>query len=300
MSVPPRRGRPHAPQEVSSGGPGRFLADHRAGIVACAVVAAAAFGIWSVWSRVSDAIRGQADSILIPEAVEVRGIAPWVRSDVGAEALRNASLDAGLPLDDPELARRLARAFSMHPWVRLVRSVSLRHPAAAIVEVECRQPVAMVGVRGGLLAIDADAVVLPSADFTAESAAAYPRIGGVESSPQGPEGSPWGDPIVEEAAALAVAVGPEWKSLGLVECRPVGKPGAQRWELVGPGPRVIVFGAAPGREPPGEPRAAAKIARLKALAAGSDGGSSTERLDLVATEAVGAGADPVPPAIPLP
>jgi hypothetical protein len=92
---------------------------------------------------------------------------------------------------------------------------------------------ALVGVKGGLLAIDAEGVVLPSADFTAESASLYPRIAGVESSPQGPEGSARGDPVVEKAAALVLAVGPEWKQIGLTECRPTRRPGVRRWELVG-------------------------------------------------------------------
>jgi hypothetical protein len=155
----------------------------------------------------------------------------------------------------------------MHPWVAQVRSVKLRHPAAAIVEVICREPVAMVAVKGGLLAVDAEAVVLPSADFSSEAAARYPRISGVGSSPQGPEGTPWGDPAVEEGAALAVTIGPDWEPLGLTECRPVVGVGPRKWELNGPPTRSILFGAAPGREPPGEPPAAVKIARLRRLAA---------------------------------
>ena len=267
MGAPPRRGRPLPIEEPLSSGLGAFLAEHRAGLGAVAVAAAAALAGWMIWSQVSGSVQIHPDLVLTPDAVELRGVAPWVRCDLKTEALRNASLDGGLPLDDPELSRRLARAFEMHPWVRLVVDVSPRHPAAATVEIQCREPVAMVGVQGGLLAIDADGVVLPSADFTAESAALYPRISGVESSPQGPEGSAWGDPVVEEAAALAVAVGPEWKPLGLTECRPVGRHGLRRWELVGPPPRTILFGSAPGREAPGEPSAAAKIVRLKKLAA---------------------------------
>ncbi|MFM7290213.1 MAG: hypothetical protein ACKO6B_03150 [Planctomycetia bacterium] len=275
MGAPPRRGRPAVAEESDDGGLARFLSEHRAGLGALVVIVAAACAGWAAWSRVSDPARSHPDMLLPPDAVELRGVAPWVRSDLKTEALRNASLDGGLPLDDPELSRRLARAFEMHPWVRLVVGVALRHPAAATVEVECREPVAMVGVKGGLLAIDADGVVLPSADFTPESAALYPRLAGIDSSPQGPEGTPWGDPLVEEGAAVAAAVGPEWKTLGFTECRPVGKHGQSRWELVGPPPRVILFGSAPGREPEGEPSAAAKIARLQTLA-----GDSTESLDL--------------------
>lgn len=301
MGAPPRRGRPFPVEEPESGGLSAFLAEHRAGLGAVAVLAAAAFAGWSLWSRMSEPVRTHPDTILMPDAVELRGVAPWVRSDLKAEALRNASLDGGLPLDDPELSRRLARAFEMHPWVRLVVDVSLRHPAAATVDVECREPVAMVGVKGGLLAIDADGVVLPSGDFTAESAAVYPRIAGIDSSPQGPEGTPWGDPLVEEGAAVAVAVGPEWKSLGFTECRPVGKHGLRRWELVGPPPRTIVFGSAPGREQAGEPLAAAKIARLRALAA-EPAADDAERIDLTQKDgdAPDAAASPAIPSIPSP
>lgn len=156
----------------------------------------------------------------------------------------------------------------------------------------------MVGVKGGLLAVDAEGVVLPSGDFSAESAARYPRISGVGSSPQGPEGSPWGDPVVEEGAVLAVAIGPEWEPLGLTECRPVVGVGPRKWELNGPQSRSILFGAAPGREPPGEPAAAAKIARLRRLAAKP---AVDERIDLTADIAGQESEEPAtasPPAIP--
>jgi len=257
------------------------------------VAAAAALAGWAAWSRLAEPVRSHSEQVLLPEAVEVVGVAPWVRCDVRAEALRNASLDAGLPLDDPELPRRLARAFDMHPWVRQVVAVNLRHPAAARVEIACREPVAMVGVKGGLLAVDGEGVVLPSADFTAESAAAYPRISGVESSPQGPEGFPWGDPLVEEGAALAAAIGPEWTPLGLVECRPVGLRDRRGWELAGPEDRIIHFGSAPGREQADEPTAAAKIARLRAIAAAPAAGG---RIDLTQREQGG----DAPRSIPAP
>ena len=300
MGAPPRRGRPVSVEEPESGGLSAFLTEHRAGLGAVAVVAAAALAGWAIWSRVSESTRMHHDVVLMPEAVELRGVAPWVRCDLKTEALRNASLDGGLPLDDPELARRLARAFEMHPWVKLVVDVSLRHPAAATVEVLCREPVAMVGVKGGLLAVDAEGVVLPSADFTAESASLYPRIAGVESSPQGPEGSAWGDPSVEEGAALTLAVGPEWKPLGLTECRPVGKYGLRRWELVGPPPLTILFGSAPGREQPGEPSAAAKIARLRALEADPSAADAEGSLDLTLETEDAIGGGTVIPSIPSP
>jgi len=306
MGAPPRRGRPLPIEVPNEGGIAPFFAEHRAGIGSVAILVAAAVAGWSLWSRVADSARNHPDAVLTQEAVTLRGLAPWVRCDLKAEALRNASLDGGLPLDDPELPRRLARAFDMHPWVKQVVDVSLVHPAAATVEILCREPVAMVGVKGGLLAVDADGVVLASADFTADSAALYPRISGVDSSPQGPEGSPWGDGIVEEGAALAMAIGPEWKPLGLTECRPQGKFGLRRWERVGSPLGTILFGSAPGRETPGEPSAAAKIARLRSLKADPDEPAATDGgIDLTVAAEEAERAQPRPVAqprqsIPLP
>ena len=244
-----------------------FFAGRQAGWGAIAVAAAAVAGGLMIWSRVSDDVRSDQGYVLEPAAIELNGVAPWVRTDLKGEALRNASLDGRLPLDDPELPRRLARGFDMHPWVRRVVRVDLDHPARAVVEVVCREPVAMVSVTGGLLAVDAEGVVLPSADFTAEDAARYPRIVGVATSPQGPEGSPWGDPVVEEAAALAVAIGPEWSDLNLVECRATDEQGRRVWVLADDAGGTIRFGSAPGCEVAGEPSAAAKVARLQSLGA---------------------------------
>ena len=289
MNQPPRR-RPGADAPAARRPIAAWFSAHRAGGLAIAVLAAAVVAGWAIWSRFGEDARGQRDAVLLPDAVQVRGVADWVKGDVRAEALRNASLDRGLPLDDPELQRRLARAFDMHPWVRRVVAVELLHPAAAVVEVECREPVAMVAWQDGLLAVDAEGVVLPGADFTPEAAAVYPRVAGIESSPQGSEGFPWGDTAVEEAAALAAALGPDWAALGLVDMRPVRERNARLWELAASDGSRILFGSAPGRELAGEPTAAAKLARLKELgASGGDG-----RLDLT----VDAGREPAPRTIP--
>jgi hypothetical protein len=275
MSAPQRR-RDQPPPQPPPHALAAFLDEHRAGLGTLVVLAAAVGLGWAAWSRLGDRVRGAADLVLVPEAVVLEGVAPWIRGDLKMEALRDASLADGLPLDDPELVRRLARAFDMHPWVREVLGVEVRHPAAAVIRVRCREPVAMVAVPGGLLAVDADGVVLPSEDFSAESAATYPKVSGIASGPRGAVGFPWGDPLVEQAAALAAALGPDWSRLGLVECRPV--PGRQptAWELVSDAGRTILFGSAPGQEQAGEPTAAAKIGRLRRAA--PDGG----RLDLTA------------------
>jgi hypothetical protein len=288
MNPPPFRRRPAPETESPRAGLAAIAGEHRAGLAAVLVLAVAIGAGWALWSRFADATRIHPDVVLLPDAVRLRGVADWVKGDVKTEALRGASLDQGLPLDDPELQRRLARAFDMHPWVRRVVAVELLHPAAAVVEIECREPVAMVAWQDGLLAVDAEGFVLPSADFTAADAARYPRVTGVASSPQGVEGAPWGDAAVAEAAAVAAALGPDWEALRLVELRPVRERDARLWELVGGEGQRILFGAAPGREAAGEPPAAAKIARLKAAGAGGMAG----RLDLTVEP------PQAPPAIP--
>jgi hypothetical protein len=283
MTAPPRR-KPSlpepAPEERSIGS---ILHARRAGVGAIAVLLAVGLIGALVWSRFAPQVGSADDAVLHPDRIELRGKAPWVRADIRAEALRNSSLDHGLPLTDPELPNRLARAFDMHPWVRRVVRVELRHPAAATVEVQCREPAAMVSVAGGLLAVDAEGVVLPSADFTPEAAASYPRLAGIESSPQGPEGAVWGDPAVEEGAALAHVIQPEWRALGLSECRAgmvdAGDVERRVWEFVGGDGTLYVFGAAPGREEGGEATAAVKVARLKALV-GKPSASATAKIDL--------------------
>jgi hypothetical protein len=266
-ALPPRR-RPFAadpPPASPRSGLAAFMADHRSGLAAIAVAVAATAAGWLLWREFGERARTHRGAILTPADVELVGCADWVTSDLRAEALRGASLDGGLPLDDPELARRLARAFDIHPWVREVVRVTLRHPAGAVVEIRCREPVAMVAVPGGLLAVDAESVVLPSDDFSADIAAEYPRLTGIDSSPQGPEGSRWGDVVVEEGAAVASVIGPDWKALGLVECKPVIAAGVRRWDLIGPDAKIIRFGSAPGHESAGEPSAALKAAALRAL-----------------------------------
>jgi hypothetical protein len=242
------------------------LVEHRAGIGAIAVVVAAAAIGWWGWARYAEQVQRSGGNILLPEKVDVIGVGPWISIDLKSEALRDASLDNGVPLDDPELARRLARAFDIHPWVREVVRVKLDHPAAATVEVVCREPVAMVAVPGGLLPVDAEGILLPSDDFSPESAARYPKVTGIRSSPRGATGFTWGDPLVEEAAAVASVIGPEWERLKLVECRPQATADSgHAWELIGEDGLVVRFGSAPGHERADEPTAAVKVAKLREL-----------------------------------
>ena len=239
----------------------------RALLSAGVIVFGAIFAGRVAWEQYREGFVRNEDSLLTADRIEVIGIPPWITTDLKWQALRNASLDMPLPLDAPDLERQLARAFDMHPWVSQVEQVETSHPAAAVIRVICREPVAMVRVEGGLLAVDRETILLPSDDFTAESAATYPVVGGVSTSPRGPVGSPWGDPAVSEAVSLITTLAPEADTFGLVECRRVSKENAAGywWELVGSDHLVVLFGSAPGKANPGEPSAAEKIARLGEL-----------------------------------
>lgn len=270
------RRQPEAATEPA-GGVGSFVVERRSGLGVLAVAIAAIVAGWFAWQRFGPDVRQQPDFLLRPENVIVTGQPDWVNVDIAAEALRDASLDASLPLDDPELARRLARAFDVHPWVRSVDRVEVKSPAAAFVTITCREPVAMVRVPGGLLPVDGEGVVLPSDGFTPEEAASYPVVAGVSSLPQGPAGSAWGDPVVEQAVAVVAVTLPEWQPLDLVECRLVTAGQHGSWELVNASGMAIAFGSAPGQERRDEQGMAEKIAALKQLATA---GPVSEPVDL--------------------
>ena len=270
------RRQPEAAAEPA-GGVGSFVVERRSGLGVLAVAIAAIVAGGFAWQRFGPDVRQQPEFLLRPENVILTGQPDWVNVDIAAEALRDASLDASLPLDDPELARRLARAFDVHPWVRSVDRVEVKSPAAAFVTITCREPVAMVRVPGGLLPVDGEGVVLPSDGFTPEEAASYPVVAGVSSLPQGPAGSAWGDPVVEQAVAVVAVTFPEWTPLDLVECRLVKAGQHGSWELVNASGMAIAFGSAPGQERRDEQGMAEKIAALKQLATA---GPISEPVDL--------------------
>ena len=101
----------------------------------------------------------------------------WIHADVKAEVLRSAAVGR-LDLRDRHLVVHVASAFALHPWVAKVVRVEKRFPAQVTVELEYRRPVAAVEVadRGeaGLVFIDQESVLLPSADFAPPRATSRP------------------------------------------------------------------------------------------------------------------------------
>ena len=91
---------------------------------------------------------------------------------------------------------QVAQAFALHPWVKRVVRVEKRFPAQVTVELEYRRPVMVVKIEApdeqGLLFLDEESVLLPSADFAPSQARNYLRIGAAGETPTSVYGTPWG------------------------------------------------------------------------------------------------------------
>ena len=256
---------------------GATLASGAAGLVGATVILAglivAAFLGWTLWVRpVLDVTRHQ----LLPENVRIPPAPPWIRSDIKAEVFRDGSLADASALET-DLTPRIAHAFEMHPWVATVTRVSKQAPANVVVDLAYRQPIAWVEVPEGMfgqqgqaaLPIDSQTVLLPQADFTPDDLGLFIRINIENLSMCGPTGTPWGDPRVAGAAAIATALGEQWRELGLSEIKALADysrpnaPATTRYELFTPGEKRLIWGSAPGCEPPGESPPATKVRLLR-------------------------------------
>lgn len=234
-------------------------------------------------------LRDRPEYRLTAELIDVTQPPAWVPKEWVTQAWTRADLPDSLSALDSETPRRLFDALADHPWVAEVARVELRGTGRARVTVRYRQPVALIEVKGGVFPVDAEAVLLPSEDFTLEAVSDYPLIQGVWSLPKGPAGTPWGDAIVRDAVALAGALGPHWKPLGLksIVCpRPTAdrQPAASPvFMLLSTGGSQILWGRAPNTSHAGELTLDQKLGRLKKYVAdfgGFEKPSGPYRIDI--------------------
>jgi len=192
----------------------------------------------------------------------------WVPGQIVTEVMRNGDFPERLRLLHPELTRELSEAFERNPWIESVTSVRKSFPARVDIELVYRRPIAMVILDSGDFAVDGDGVLLPLPRLALEESDRYPRIEGAATSPQGLNGQPWGDRIVEDAARLAAALAPHWKKLQIdaILC-PKTSPRANSLDdgvytlRTADGSR-IVWGHPPGSDHPGDLSTDKKIGRL--------------------------------------
>lgn len=238
-----------------------------------AVLTLAAFGIsWGVaWYVVRDRVQQSHEYLLTADRVDLTPLPPWIHSDIKTEVLGSASLDGPLSILDPNLTQRLHDAFPLHPWVQRVVRVTKQYPARVKVELQYRRPVCMVEVPGGLFAVDAESVLLPSGDFSPNEASRYPRLSQVPTIPLGQVGTHWGDPRVAGGSRLAALLLETWNHLRLARIVPSPQPLDEAgevfsYELQTLQGTKIIWGRPPGADPAGEPAPESKLARLQQLA----------------------------------
>lgn len=203
--------------------------------------------------------------------IEITPPPRWVPTDLAEQVAKRAGLPDELSLLDKDITRRVAEAFERHPWVKGRVRVSTSVPARMRVELEYREPVAMVRVASaaGLFPIDAEATLLPSADFAPAEIPKYPLIENVKTPPRGAEGTVWKEDSVIAAARLAVLLKPYWQQWELQSIRaPENSDNQLSWEdlslqLATRGGSRVIWGRAPGAKHPGELPADKKIDRIK-------------------------------------
>ncbi len=247
----------------------------RWGAVALLAVAAVAGSSYALWHTVRTHVLASAEYRLSVEHVTLTPAPPWIRGDLRNEVLADLAFDGSVSILDDDLVERIAQAFALHPWVARVEHVRKFYPARVEVEVVYRQPVLLVETPANWLPVDAEAVLLPSVDFSPRDLDRYPRLTGARTAPLGAAGTAWGDPLVADAARIAELLDEPWQELHLAELRPfqvpVGVPHStdlhDTFELLTAGQTRIIWGHAPGGTALGEPSAKEKLARLRAIVA---------------------------------
>jgi len=230
------------------------------------VLVVALGGLVPTWRRWGAPAMQSAEYVVTPDKIEITPPPTWVHSDVKQEVVRTAALTR-LDLRDAKLVEQVASAFALHPWVRKVARVEKRYPARLRVELAYRRPVAVVevtaGGQAGLLFIDEESVLLPSADFAPSQAKQYLRISASGETPAGAYGTAWGSQRIAGAARVAAAWGQRWQPLGLYRIAVVETAaGGLEYQLRTPRDNCIVWGAAPGSESAREPSPEQKVAAL--------------------------------------
>lgn len=218
-------------------------------------------------------LRNDRQYLLVTSQIEITPPPHWVPHDLAEQATRRAGLPDELSLLDKDVTRRVAAAFEQHPWVKGQVRVSTSVPARMRVDLEYREPVAMVRViqagKIGLFPIDADGTLLPSADFAPAEIAKYPVIENISLPPSSAAGTVWKDVGVLGAARLAVELKPFWEQFGFQSIlAPANLDRKLAWDdlnlrLSTRGGSRVIWGRPPGAKHPGELPADKKIERIK-------------------------------------
>jgi hypothetical protein len=242
-------------------------------------------GWYLTWRSVQKKMLQSAEYRVGPQQIEITPLPPWIQSNIVEDVLRDPTLDGPLGILDKDLAERIAKAFSRHPWVAKVVKVEKKHPARVCVELVYRKPVCMVDVSGEFLPVSAEGILLPREDFTATEAARYPRLVGVERLPAVSPGNLWGgDAKVIGGAEIAAVLAPVWERMKLQRIEPLASDPAAGAVGLDAGRQIqepffcvytfggtrILWGHAPGAKMRDELSPVEKLGRLQRYMADND------------------------------
>ncbi len=232
-------------------------------------------GGYIAWHRWGVANVGPNFQSVDPALIQVSDPPPHVRSNITQRVYRDTAMQ-GLSLMDRQAAAKIASAFSLHPWVRNVTSVRKLPGGGVDVRLEYRQPVAMVQVYrtiGGrrekyFFPIDADAVLLPTKDFTRAETIEFVHIDVEGADSTNAEGMAFGDLRVAAAAKLAAVLLPLRDKIAIESIRVSGdvrQMTVPQLELVTANQTRHFWGSPPGMELPNESAAISKLQTLMTI-----------------------------------
>jgi hypothetical protein len=230
-------------------------------------IAGALFYSWSKWGPL---VAQNSRYWVTAESIDLNNLPDWIspETQIKKEVFSSGLLEEVSTLD-PHAATRIAQAFELNPWVKNVERVTKSAPNRVRIELEYRQPIAVVWIQltansGGWEPVDSEGVVLPEDRFhqEPERLSNYLRIVS-QPPPQVPNdvGITWPDDRVQHGATLATMLARLWREWGIdniyvarsvVDASPVFSLRA--------GQNVkIIWGHGPGLEQSGELKAAQKL-----------------------------------------
>jgi len=278
---------------------GPLAGTSRHAFVAIVILVLPVIGVYFAWAKFGPMIKSQSRYVLSADSLEISEQPTWIHADIKKEVIRDGSL-AGMSILDPELTKKIVRAFELHTWVASVDWVGKRPGKDAprvIVRLRYREPAVMVKTSqngGGFWPIDTDGILLPPFEFSSIQTKNYLRVLADDPLPTRPViGTPFGDDGVLGAAKIAQSFRRSWRHLGLewikvqsshardsrliIETTYVLLPSRKTAteEPTATGNQLTSFashprnnveihwGRAPGKEQQGEAKAIEKVARLQ-------------------------------------
>lgn len=248
-------------------------------LVFCGLVSVVTYHLWS---RHGDRVVAQDRYRLNPERLKVTPQPEWIRGSVLENAVTHGRLNQANLLDKT-LVLQVKQAFGVQPWVKRVTRINKQFPSTVEVDLEYRRPVAMVEVPAGMfpphnyagiVPIDEEGYLLPTDQWkeqTQGEAQQFPKIAGVDTSPAGPPGNPWGDARVADAARIVLLLEPLWKALDLYQVEVPPRTASadgdtpEDYVLITQKRRRFNWQSPPGKERSGEHSAREKIDALRQI-----------------------------------